>query len=195
MNILVVGGFLNSGKTSVILQLLKYIVDNSSSSKKIMILENELGKIAIDEDSRYVIEKIITGCACCSTSEEMVNLISKDIKEYEPEWLILEANGISIPENIRYTLKTALGLNSRLVFVADGQRWKRLKRATGTMFADQIKGSETVIINKSDLASADELDAEKTDIRGLNETAALYVLNAQEEIPAETCRQILGCWR
>ena len=192
MNILVVGGFLNSGKTSIILQLLKYIIENSSNSKKIIILENELGKIAIDENSRYVIEKIITGCACCSTSEEMVNLISKDIKKYESEWLILEANGISIPENIRYTLKAALGLDSRLVFIADGQRWKRLKRATGTLFADQIKGADAVIINKKDLAGTDELNAEEADIRGMNETAAIYMLSAQDEIQEDICRQILG---
>ncbi len=192
MNILVVGGFLNSGKTSVILHLLKYISDNSPESKKIIILENELGKITVDDNCRYVVEKLITGCACCSTSVEMVDLISKDIKEYEPEWLILEANGISIPENIRYTLKEALGLESRLAFVADGQRWKRLKRATGTMFADQIKGANSVIINKRDLVSAEELNEEAIDIRGLNENAAIYMLNAQEDIPAEICRQILG---
>ena len=192
MNILVAGGFLNSGKTSVIIQLLKYIIDNSLTGKKIIILENELGKAVIEENDKYVIEKIITGCACCSTSEEMVSLISKDMKEYEPEWLILEANGISIPENIRYTLKAALGLDSRLIFIADGQRWKRLKRATGTLFADQIKGADAVIINKTDLASEDELSAEEADIRGINETAALYMLSAKDEIPSDICGQILG---
>ena len=174
------------------MQLPKYINDNLSGGKKIIILENELGKTVIDENSKYVIEKIITGCACCSTSEEMVSLISKDIKEYEPEWLILEANGISIPENIRYTLKAALGLDSRLVFVADGQRWKRLKRATGSLFADQIKGADAVIINKTDLADAGELDADEVDIRCMNGTTAIYRLSAQNEIPAEICAEILG---
>ena len=48
--LLIIGGFLGSGKTSVILQLAKYLVGpEPASHAKVIVLENEIGTVSIDD--------------------------------------------------------------------------------------------------------------------------------------------------
>ena len=54
MKILLVGGFLGSGKTSFILQLAHYMVEKMGIAN-IAVLENEIGELSIDD-------KLIKGC-------------------------------------------------------------------------------------------------------------------------------------
>ena len=51
MKVLIFGGFLGSGKTTCLMQLARYVVENSRSDKeiKVMILENEIGEVGIDD--------------------------------------------------------------------------------------------------------------------------------------------------
>ena len=51
MKVLIIGGFLGSGKTSFILQLLQYIIASSKSDKKykVVVLENEIGDVGVDD--------------------------------------------------------------------------------------------------------------------------------------------------
>ena len=46
MKIVILGGFLGSGKTSVVIQLAKYVVgDNPEQATKVVIIENEIGPL------------------------------------------------------------------------------------------------------------------------------------------------------
>ena len=50
MNILLLSGFLGSGKTSVLLQLAKHIADTvPGDGMKVMIIENEIGEVGVDD--------------------------------------------------------------------------------------------------------------------------------------------------
>lgn len=51
MKVLILSGFLGSGKTTALLKLAHYIVEHSESDSKykIVILENEVGEVGIDD--------------------------------------------------------------------------------------------------------------------------------------------------
>ena len=50
MKILILGGFLGSGKTTVLLQLVRYLVEQSTGDNptRVANIENEIGQIGID---------------------------------------------------------------------------------------------------------------------------------------------------
>ena len=102
MRVIILGGFLGSGKTSVLLQLARYLVDNeknSFSEVKVAIIENEIGDVGIDDkvivNQGFSVTNLFAGCACCSLSGELVYNIKTIQKELNPEWLIIEATGIN----------------------------------------------------------------------------------------------------
>ena len=54
MQLLVLGGFLGSGKTSQLINLAKYVIgeDENVDGAKVVILENEIGEVGVDEAER-----------------------------------------------------------------------------------------------------------------------------------------------
>ena len=98
MRIIILGGFLGSGKTSVLLQLARYLVDKekeSSAEFKVAIIENEVGDVGIDDkvlvSEGFSVSNLFAGCACCTLSGELVYSIRNIGKELNPEWLIIDS--------------------------------------------------------------------------------------------------------
>ena len=101
--VIVVSGFLGSGKTTFLRYLLK------ESNKKFGLIINEFGDIGIDGDlikscdrcdeteEECVIE-LNNGCLCCTVQDDFVPSI-KALLEFNPliESIIIETSGLALP--------------------------------------------------------------------------------------------------
>jgi G3E family GTPase len=58
MQILIISGFLGSGKTSILMPFVKQL---SAKSKKVAIIENEIGEIGVDVQNRFAIKRSRSG--------------------------------------------------------------------------------------------------------------------------------------
>ena len=74
MNLFVIAGFLGSGKTSLLLAVAKAV---SESGRKMAIIENEVGKVGIDDivlrAEGLPVREIYSGCVCCSLRLDLIN--------------------------------------------------------------------------------------------------------------------------
>lgn len=198
MKILILSGFLGSGKTSALLPLARYIVENSASASenKVMILENEVGEIGIDDaflrGGGFQVDTLFSGCACCTVSGELVGSIDRIQKEYAPDWLILETTGVAYPKNIQETLKKACGLDSRIAVLVDAARWKRLLLPMQGLLSGQIIGSDAVLVNKIDLVDEAALAAVDADIRNFEPAASIVHISALAPVAPEVWDGVLG---
>ena len=199
MRIIILGGFLGSGKTSVLLQLARYLVDKekeTASEVKVAIIENEVGDVGIDDkvlsNEGFSVNNLFAGCACCSLSGELVYSIRNIQKELNPGWLIIEATGIAHPGNMQQTIKKGLDRPSYIITIVDAKRWKRLARAMEMMVSGQLEDSSKVLLNKTDLVDGDEVSAVKESIHGYNKSVEIITTNAKEELPAELWEILTG---
>lgn len=62
MKVIVLAGFLGSGKTSVLLKLAKYIVkrDGEEGRTSVAIIENEIGEVGVDDK---ILARRVSPCA------------------------------------------------------------------------------------------------------------------------------------
>ena len=101
--VIVVSGFLGSGKTT----FLRYLIENTN--KKFGLLINEFGEVGIDGDlikncnncqdkgSEAVIE-LNNGCLCCTVQDDFVPAIKTLIKLNSGiEAIIIETSGLALP--------------------------------------------------------------------------------------------------
>lgn len=197
MRIIILGGFLGSGKTSVLLLLARYLVDKekeTSGKIKVAIIENEVGDVGVDDkvliNEGFSVNNLFAGCACCSLSGELVYSIRTIQKELNPEWLIIEASGIAHPGSMQQTILNGLGWPSYIVTIVDAKRWKRLARAMETMVAGQLEDSSKVLMNKADLVSSEDLEEVKQSIHGYNRVVETIATNAKNELPAELWKKL-----
>lgn len=198
MKILIMGGFLGSGKTTTLMQLARYIVDTTNSDKqtKLIILENEVGEIGIDDaylrSGGFTVDNLFSGCACCTVAGELITAVIKIRKEYDPDWIIVETTGIAYPRNMQENLKNAIGQDSLIVVLADASRWNRLLLPMNNLLRGQIEGSDAVLVNKTDLADNETLIKIEQDILGFEPNAVVLKISALSDVPQEVWQTVTG---
>ena len=106
MKVMLVGGFLGSGKTTFIRSLADFLV--RQERQRVVILENEVGEIGIDDQylamEGFQVREITAGCICCTLTGELTLAVNELAEQWHPDWLVIEATGLARPDRIRQTL-------------------------------------------------------------------------------------------
>lgn len=190
MKILILGGFLGSGKTTSLMQLAKYLVQVSPPEKenKVMILENEIGQVGIDDEflrsGGFQVSNLFSGCACCTVSGEMVTAAIRIRKQFDPEWLVVETTGLAYPGRIQENLIEAMHMKARVVVLVDAKRWPRIRKPMEQLLKGQIVSSDAVVINKIDLVTEEALELVAQQIREMDANTQIHricALNADND--------------
>jgi G3E family GTPase len=198
MNIIILGGFLGSGKTTTLLSLARYLVDKSTSEKeyKVMIVENEVGEIGIDDafitNSGLQVNTLFSGCACCTLSGELTTTAMQIQRDLDPEWLVIETTGVAYPRSMQENLERACGSRAILIILADANRFERQMRAMSQLIADQIVGSNAVLMNKIDLVDDETRIRVKTMVEEIEPATQVYLVEAQNGIDNQIWVSIVG---
>lgn len=153
MKLLVVGGFLGAGKTTLINEIIVYM---QAEKIKVAVIENEVGSVAIDDrilkSANVDVITISGGCVCCQVTGNLISGLSKIKEEINPEWCIVELSGVAIPskviDNISNYYKNDLEIV--LVTAVDGRRWDKLNKANVPGIKAQLDYADMIIITKCD---------------------------------------------
>ena len=195
MNILVVGGFLGSGKTSFILQLAHHMIDALGISG-VAILENEVGEYSVDDKllrgSGLQVQSLFSGCVCCTLAGELPASIRRIEKELAPEWLIMEATGMAFPGSVRENLQRTLGTDCRICALADAKRWKRLVAAMAELVHGQLEHADVILVNKADAVDAETLAEVLAAAQAIRPGVPVLPISANGEVPAAVFGAVLG---
>lgn len=198
LKIIILGGFLGSGKTSFLKKFAKYILDkekSSGSKTKVVIIENEIGNVAIDnqilENENLNVKTLFSGCVCCTLQGELVSTIKALMKQENPDWIIIESTGVAYPGSIKEKIQDQLKLNSYIVTLTDAGRWNKLLRAMESLISGQLKDSNQVLLNKIDMVNDDELKNIKDSIMTFNKDVDIEEICAVSNINEEIFEKIL----
>jgi G3E family GTPase len=156
----IITGFLGTGKTTAILHLLK----NKPAHENWAVLVNEFGEVGIDgalmSEEGAMIKEVPGGCMCCTAGVPMsvgINLLLRQ----KPDRLLIEPTGLGHPKQVIATLTSEqyqdyIDLRTTLT-VTDARYFDQDRYLTNDNFVQQLSVADTIIANKSELASPQQI--------------------------------------
>jgi len=205
MRLIILGGFLGTGKTSILMPVARQIVAAAGGGDKtrVAIIENEIGQVGIDtaftEGAGFTTRELFNGCVCCTLAASLMDSLNQLEEEVNPEWVILETTGLARPHDIAETVKRYYdeNMNTAVCITVDVNRWSRLKKVVGELLFEQVENADYVFLNKIDLADRETIDAVKKDVEGLTkgkvyEISAVHGVEKTEEICGGIINEIIA---
>lgn len=160
-NVYIITGFLGSGKTTLIQQILKFSADLSRT----VVLVNEFGKVGIDgslikHTAAADIVELSNGCICCTLKTDMIQTLQIINHQYAPERLVIEATGVADPLSIKEALNDRMLAPffrlEKIITVVDYDFWEA-REMFGTVFQSQIRHADILLLNKIDTLNRSDI--------------------------------------
>ena len=174
----VLTGYLGAGKTTLLNRIL-----SEPHGKKYAVVVNEFGEIGIDNDlvvgADEEVFEMNNGCICCTVRGDLVRILDGLMRRKGKfDGIIVETTGLADPAPVAQTffVDENVGRKTRLdavVTVADA-KWLKDRLQDAPEAKNQIAFADVILINKTDLVSAAELDEVEARIRGINRYAKVH---------------------
>lgn len=177
----IVTGFLGSGKTT----LLNHIIQNFEGYK-VAVLVNEFGDINIDnqllvkvgdDEDKNTIE-LTNGCICCTINDDLTEAVYQILTRRDRiDYLVIETTGVANPLPIAMTflstnLRDLTHLDS-IVTVVDAEGFKPIEHYNSDVAIDQIFCGDIIVLNKTDLVSAEKANKVEDFLKSVKEGARI----------------------
>lgn len=195
MRCILIGGFLGSGKTTLIRKLVEHL---GRQGKKTAVIVNEIGEVGIDGDivseSGVETREITSGCVCCTLKISMEYTLRNLITSYSPDTIIIEPTGIAFPGQIKRNIEN-LGIPgitfAPIVNLVDAGRLSQETGELQNFMKNQIGEAEILGINKVELINnCEELLEICLFLRKLNPRARMIHFSARQG--GENLDKLLG---
>ncbi len=169
-------GFLGAGKTTLIKKLIK----EAYAGEKLVVIENEFGKIGIDggflQEAGIEITEMNSGCICCSLVGDFGEALKKVMAEYAPDRILIEPSGVGKLSDVIRAVQDAaiegLALNA-FTTVIDAAKCKMYMKNFAEFYRNQIEFASSVILSRTDGIREDKLAETVTIVREINDKATL----------------------
>jgi G3E family GTPase len=175
----VVGGFLGSGKTS----LLRHMLTGSAETA---VIVNEFGAVALDHDLLRTCEERVElvggGCACCTRREDLVRTLRELLDDRDRgraglSRVVIETSGLADPAPIVFTITNDPMLRhhfevERLIVTVDALNC-RDQLATHPEVAKQVLVADELVLTKLDLVEPEAGKAVTAQLASLNPAATI----------------------
>ena len=174
----VLTGYLGAGKTTLLNRIL-----TENHGRKYAVVINEFGELGVDNDlvvdTDEEVFEMNNGCVCCTVRGDLIRIVGGLMKRPQKfDGIIIETTGLANPAPVAQTFfvdedvrdKTRL---DAIVTVVDAKHLPQ-RLTDSHEAADQIAFADVIVLNKTDLVTAEELEAVEKQIRGINRFATIH---------------------
>ncbi len=196
----VLTGFLGAGKTTLLNRILK-----ESHGHRIAVIENEFGPEGVDNDllvadTEEQIVEMNNGCVCCTVRGDLVRILAelkgkRSRGELTFERVIIETTGMANPGPVTQTFFmedeiASYYLLDAVITLVDARHGHATLDAQPEA-QNQVGFADRILLTKSDLVSADEVESLRERLMSMNPRAPIRAVH-MGEIPVSEVLDLRG---
>ncbi|KAJ4380053.1 hypothetical protein N0V86_004360 [Didymella sp. IMI 355093] len=159
----IVTGFLGSGKTTLILNLIQQL----PKDYKLALLKNEYGDVAVDSQlasSQAIsgVQELLNGCICCNLVGQLSDALEQLSTDVQPDRIVIETSGSAFPATLamevnRLSRETNKYVLDGVMSVIDVENWKGYEDTSYTAKI-QARYTDLIVLNKWELVDERRLE-------------------------------------
>ena len=164
--ITIITGFLGAGKTTLILNLIPQLKEQSPDYK-LALLKNEFGDLAVDSQlasSNAIsgVRELLNGCICCNLVGQLSEALEQLRETVKPDRIIVETSGSAFPATLalevnRLARESGHYALDGVISVIDVENWEGYEDTSYTARI-QARYTDLVVFNKWELCSERRFD-------------------------------------
>jgi len=173
----VLTGFLGSGKTTLLNRIL-----SEQHGKRIAVIENEFGEVAVDHElvigAQEEIFETANGCICCTVRGDLIRVLNQLRKRRDRfDYILIETTGLADPGPVAQTffvdeeLREDFQLDGVVALVDAVHVLEQIRSVAAA--AEQIGFADVILLNKTDLVDEARLAVVERSVRAINATAPI----------------------
>ncbi|MBV53435.1 MAG: cobalamin biosynthesis protein CobW [Coxiellaceae bacterium] len=170
-------GFLGSGKTTLLNRIL-----SEEHGKRIAVIENEYGEVGIDHglviNAEEEIFEMSNGCICCTVRGDLIRVLENLTKRRDKfDYVLVETTGLADPGPVAQTffmddeIHEAYSLDGIITLIDAAHIEQQLDR--GDESTEQVAFADVMVLNKTDLIDAENLDRIQVRLQEMNRMAKI----------------------
>jgi len=168
----IVFGFLGSGKTTFIANILK----EWGQDEKIVVLVNEFGDVGIDGDllasQEAEVVEMPAGCICCTLQVDFRRQILEISETINPQRVVIEPTGVAQITQIMYIIRAELFKDIiediHNILITDATNFINFYKRNRHFVESQVGNAHVVLLNKCDKVKNIEALVTKDAISAIN---------------------------
>jgi G3E family GTPase len=193
VRLVVIGGFPGAGKTTAIAQFSKYLKKHQQNAA---VITNDYGSELVDTAlmrAQGIFTHALEGGDLCSRSDEALRIASRLGREQRAGVIVAEPAGICAELAQTILLPAKMGRDAsfavaplsvlvdpiRALRVLRRESASRLAQEIFDLYRRQLAEAEIVVINKSDILSADKLAVLRDSLREIASSAKIFSVSAK----------------
>lgn len=185
----IISGFLGAGKTT----LIKKLILEEYIDEKVVVIENEFGKVNIDGEvlkgSGIIVQEITAGCICCSHDGDLIESIEEVVKKFSPDRIIVEPTGVARLSEVLASCRNSKYLElievNNVITIVDVKRFKLSVSYSKEFIDNQIRATKSILFSKT-TGVRDEAVQEVIDyIKKINHSANIINVEWDKVIAGE----------
>ncbi|KIW03307.1 uncharacterized protein PV09_05518 [Verruconis gallopava] len=161
--ITIITGFLGSGKTTLILNLIPQLPKNY----RLALIKNEFGDVAVDSQLASAqaisgVRELLNGCICCNLVGSLGDALEQLRAEQKPDRIVIETSGSAFPATLamevnRIAKETKHYVLDGVISVIDVENWKGYDDTSMTAKL-QASYTDLLVLNKWEHVSERQLE-------------------------------------
>jgi G3E family GTPase len=159
--VIVVSGYLGSGKTTLVRHLL---ADARRTGARVAVISNEFGELGIDAallsaaPGNYV--ELSGGCVCCKLSDALVETLEDLRERAQPDRIVIETSGVALPFETQLQLwrePVRKWIDDDVAVVVVNAEQLAAERDLDDTFEQQVSSADFLLLNQTDCVPANVL--------------------------------------
>jgi G3E family GTPase len=156
--ITIITGFLGSGKTTLILNLIPQL----PTAYRLALIKNEFGDVAVDSQLAGAaaisgVTELLNGCICCNLVGSLQDALEALRTENNPDRIVIETSGSAFPATLAMEVNRISRLTGNysldgVISVIDVENWKGYEDTSITAKL-QAQYTDLLVLNKWELVN------------------------------------------